>query len=164
MSDGWVDRTTTPGIGLQAALKLAVVLLFFAAWAILYDRFNHQGADPTRTIRLTRPIDRIAGITQPWTAVIYVFGGIALPLLAFWFHWEWARLRFVLACYTLTSLLAFACYWSWPLGIVRPDFIDQLLTTHVADHPAYYGTMVWILMMLEQWFQQHQPQSISCSR
>jgi asparagine synthase (glutamine-hydrolysing) len=39
--------------------------------------------------------------------------------------------------------------------IVRPAFIDELLSTHVADHPAYYGTMVWVLMMLEQWFQQH---------
>jgi asparagine synthase (glutamine-hydrolysing) len=39
--------------------------------------------------------------------------------------------------------------------IVRPEFIDELLSTRVADHPAYYGTMVWILMMLEQWFQQH---------
>lgn len=39
--------------------------------------------------------------------------------------------------------------------IVRPAFLDELLTTHVSDHPAYYGTMVWVLMMLEQWFQQH---------
>ena len=40
-------------------------------------------------------------------------------------------------------------------GIVRPEFIDQLIGTHLADHPAYYGTMAWVLMMLEQWFQQH---------
>ena len=40
--------------------------------------------------------------------------------------------------------------------IVRRDFIEQLMSTHVADHPAYYGTMVWVLMMLEQWYQQHQ--------
>jgi asparagine synthase (glutamine-hydrolysing) len=35
--------------------------------------------------------------------------------------------------------------------IVRPDFIDALLKTHLPAHPGYYGEMVWILMMLEQW-------------
>jgi asparagine synthase (glutamine-hydrolysing) len=38
-------------------------------------------------------------------------------------------------------------------GIVRPDFIEQLLKVHLPAHPGYYGEMVWILMMLEQWIQ-----------
>jgi asparagine synthase (glutamine-hydrolysing) len=38
-------------------------------------------------------------------------------------------------------------------NIVRSDFIDALLSTRLAEHPAYYGEMVWILMMLEQWLQ-----------
>ena len=38
-------------------------------------------------------------------------------------------------------------------GIVRADFLDRLMTRYLAEHPGYYGTMVWILMMLEQWFQ-----------
>lgn len=38
-------------------------------------------------------------------------------------------------------------------GIVRPAFIDELLDTHLAAHPPYHGTMVWVLMMLEQWLQ-----------
>jgi asparagine synthase (glutamine-hydrolysing) len=46
-------------------------------------------------------------------------------------------------------------------GIVRPQFIDELLGTHVADHAAYYGTMVWVLMMLDQWFREHGDPSIS---
>ena len=37
--------------------------------------------------------------------------------------------------------------------IVRPAFIDTVLDTHLAAHPAYHGTMVWVLMMLEQWLQ-----------
>jgi asparagine synthase (glutamine-hydrolysing) len=37
--------------------------------------------------------------------------------------------------------------------IVRGDFLDRLLKEHLADHARYYGTMVWILMMLELWFQ-----------
>lgn len=39
--------------------------------------------------------------------------------------------------------------------IVRPEFIDDLTATHVRSHADYYGTMVWVLMMLEQWFRQH---------
>ena len=40
-------------------------------------------------------------------------------------------------------------------GIVRPDFIDELTSVHVQSHAHYYGTMVWVLMMLEQWLRQH---------
>jgi asparagine synthase (glutamine-hydrolysing) len=40
-------------------------------------------------------------------------------------------------------------------GIIRPEFIDELTSTHVESHASYYGTMVWVLMMLEQWFKQH---------
>jgi asparagine synthase (glutamine-hydrolysing) len=40
-------------------------------------------------------------------------------------------------------------------GIVRPGFIDELTSTLLVDHPAYYGVMVWVLMMLEQWFKAH---------
>lgn len=43
-------------------------------------------------------------------------------------------------------------------GIVRPDFIKTLLTQRLAEHPGYYGEMVWILMMLEKWLQAHAPQ------
>ena len=39
--------------------------------------------------------------------------------------------------------------------IVRSDFIDSLLNEHLAVHAGYYGTMVWVLIMLELWFQQH---------
>jgi asparagine synthase (glutamine-hydrolysing) len=40
-------------------------------------------------------------------------------------------------------------------GIVRSEFIDELVSTHVQNHAEYYGTMVWVLMMLEQWLKQH---------
>jgi asparagine synthase (glutamine-hydrolysing) len=36
-------------------------------------------------------------------------------------------------------------------GIVRPEFIRKLLQEHLPAHPGYYGEMVWILMILEQW-------------
>jgi asparagine synthase (glutamine-hydrolysing) len=38
--------------------------------------------------------------------------------------------------------------------IVRPEFIDELTEVHVPSHAKYYGTMVWVLMMLEQWLRQ----------
>ncbi len=40
-------------------------------------------------------------------------------------------------------------------GIVRPLFIRQLLDDRLPSHPGYYGEMVWILMMLEQWLRAH---------
>jgi len=38
--------------------------------------------------------------------------------------------------------------------LVRPGFIDDLTSTHVATHAGYYGTLVWVLMMLEHWLKQ----------
>lgn len=42
-------------------------------------------------------------------------------------------------------------------GVVRADFVHVLLTRRLAEHPAYFGEMVWILMMLEQWLRKHAP-------
>jgi asparagine synthase (glutamine-hydrolysing) len=39
-------------------------------------------------------------------------------------------------------------------GVIRGAFIDTLIEMHRRDHAAYYGTMIWVLAMLEQWFQQ----------
>jgi len=36
-------------------------------------------------------------------------------------------------------------------GIFRRDFLDALIDRHLDEHAAYYGTMVWVLMMLSQW-------------
>ncbi len=40
-------------------------------------------------------------------------------------------------------------------GIIRSDFIDDLLDIHLPAHPGYYGDMVWIMMMMELWLQGH---------
>ncbi|MDN5935801.1 MAG: asparagine synthase C-terminal domain-containing protein [Nitrosospira sp.] len=39
-------------------------------------------------------------------------------------------------------------------NIIRADFIDELLGRHLDEHAGYHGTMVWVLMMLEQWYRQ----------
>lgn len=36
-------------------------------------------------------------------------------------------------------------------GVVRADFVKTLITHKLPEHPGYFGEMVWILMMLEQW-------------
>jgi asparagine synthase (glutamine-hydrolysing) len=49
-------------------------------------------------------------------------------------------------------------------GIVRAEFVNELLTIHLANHPEYHGSMIWILMMLEQWFSRHSAASITRPR
>jgi asparagine synthase (glutamine-hydrolysing) len=41
--------------------------------------------------------------------------------------------------------------------LIRSDFVTELVRTHLPAHPGYYGEMVWVLMMLEQWLQSHTP-------
>jgi len=36
-------------------------------------------------------------------------------------------------------------------GILRPAYIGHLLRQHESTHATYYGVMIWIVMMLEQW-------------
>lgn len=38
-------------------------------------------------------------------------------------------------------------------GLVRPEYIDELLRQHRDEHAHYYGEFVWVLMMLELWMQ-----------
>jgi asparagine synthase (glutamine-hydrolysing) len=42
-------------------------------------------------------------------------------------------------------------------GILRAEFSQRLLTQRLPEHPGYYGEMIWILTMLEQWLQKHAP-------
>ena len=42
-------------------------------------------------------------------------------------------------------------------GVLRQPFVETLLSEHLPAHPGYYGEMVWISMMLEQWLRQHAP-------
>ena len=42
-------------------------------------------------------------------------------------------------------------------GIVRAAFADELIRRQLREHPGYYGEMIWVLMMLEQWLRAHAP-------
>ena len=41
-------------------------------------------------------------------------------------------------------------------GYIRPEYLDSLIEQHRTGHAAYYGVMIWVLMMLEQWLRQHE--------
>jgi asparagine synthase (glutamine-hydrolysing) len=40
-------------------------------------------------------------------------------------------------------------------GYFRPAFIQKLLDLHRTDHTAYYGEVIWHLLVLELWHRQH---------
>ncbi len=40
-------------------------------------------------------------------------------------------------------------------GIVKPAYLDRLLELHRSEHASYYGVMIWVIMMLEQWLRHH---------
>lgn len=42
-------------------------------------------------------------------------------------------------------------------GVLRQEFVDALLGKLVFQHPGYYGEMIWIAMMLEQWLRAKAP-------
>ncbi len=40
-------------------------------------------------------------------------------------------------------------------GYIRPGFIDRAIDMHSHGHAAYYGELVWVLMILELWLAAH---------
>jgi asparagine synthase (glutamine-hydrolysing) len=40
-------------------------------------------------------------------------------------------------------------------GILRQSYILELQRQHKEVHPTYFGKMVWVILMLEQWLQAH---------
>lgn len=48
--------------------------------------------------------------------------------------------------------------------IVRAEFVDALFGRYLNEHPGYYGEMVWISMMLEQWLKGWEARRDSRSR
>ena len=39
--------------------------------------------------------------------------------------------------------------------LFHDTFIDNLIHSHQKGHAAYYGSMVWVVAILEQWFREH---------
>jgi asparagine synthase (glutamine-hydrolysing) len=41
-------------------------------------------------------------------------------------------------------------------NIIKAQYLDNLQKHH-REHKSYYGVMIWVLVMLEQWLQSHHP-------
>ena len=39
--------------------------------------------------------------------------------------------------------------------IFNDKLLDELMSRRLQEHAGYYGTLAWVLMMLEMWFQTH---------
>ena len=111
-----------PGSVHSIAAKVAVITLFFALWSFFYIEINEWALHSPRTRYLTSPRDTNPGVIQPWTAVIYVFGGFAAPLLPFLFNWRRERVGFVLLTYIVSSIILFVLLLAVPVGMRRPEY------------------------------------------
>jgi asparagine synthase (glutamine-hydrolysing) len=40
-------------------------------------------------------------------------------------------------------------------GFLNPAYIKNLIRLHQEGHASYYGIMIWLLIMLEQWLSSH---------
>jgi asparagine synthase (glutamine-hydrolysing) len=48
--------------------------------------------------------------------------------------------------------LAHESLWAFQRrGIVKAGYIQELLHQHESNHATYFGIMIWVIMMLEQW-------------
>ena len=45
----------------------------------------------------------------------------------------------------------------WSAAWCNADFVDDAAWQAVFEHPGYYGEMIWISMMLEQWLRAQAP-------
>ena len=78
---------------------------------------------PTRAgpIHRVRPCDLWPEIIQPWTAVVYVFGGFLLPLLPFYYNWAWPKLRLF-----YSAIPSVPC-WRFPAICIAVEHCSALL-------------------------------------
>ncbi len=38
---------------------------------------------------------------------------------------------------------------------LQPDYIQDIRRLHAEEHPTYYGKMIWLMLILEQWLETH---------
>ena len=41
-------------------------------------------------------------------------------------------------------------------NLLQPEFIEQAIATYKNGHSGYYGELVWIIVVLELWLEQHE--------
>ena len=40
-------------------------------------------------------------------------------------------------------------------GFLKPEYIKNIRQQHASEHSTYFGKMIWVMLMLEQWLQVH---------
>jgi asparagine synthase (glutamine-hydrolysing) len=40
-------------------------------------------------------------------------------------------------------------------GYLQPSYIRNIRNQHASNHATYFGKMIWVMMMLELWLQEH---------
>lgn len=38
-------------------------------------------------------------------------------------------------------------------GYLKPDFVNSIRRQHAEEHPTYFGKMIWVMVILEQWLE-----------
>lgn len=118
-----VRRWVVGGISLIA--KPSAITAFFVLCSVVYGLINEWAYHSPRTRYYRSPRDDFPALIQPWTAVVYVFGGYVAPFLPFVYNWAWPRLRFVLQTYVVSSVLMFAVFLIAPVGMHRPAYAGE---------------------------------------
>jgi len=57
----------------------------------------------------------------------------------------------------LRALATESVYGLADRGVLRRGFVDTLVGKRLYEHPGYFGEMIWISMILEQWLRVHAP-------
>jgi asparagine synthase (glutamine-hydrolysing) len=42
-------------------------------------------------------------------------------------------------------------------GFLRTEYIKSIRQLHTSEHSTYFGKMIWVMLMLEQWLEMHAP-------
>jgi asparagine synthase (glutamine-hydrolysing) len=64
----------------------------------------------------------------------------------------WVRQHADLNSLSRASVMALA-----QRGIVQPRLVEELFSRRLGEHPGFFGELIWILMMAEQWLSAHAP-------
>lgn len=107
---------------MNLALKLLCLIAASGVWTFIYMWLNALGSQSARAKTFAPPIDRYPILFVPNSAILYLLGGIVLPILPFYWYWTWKGITRVLAAYAIASMITFIVYFAWPVKMARPQY------------------------------------------
>jgi membrane-associated phospholipid phosphatase len=107
-------------------LAPAVLLLLGAAWCVAWTRtyswLNDRGSRTPNALTFEPPRSWLPWTFAPGWAVVYLVGGLVLPLAPLAVDRRSRALLRLFAVYTLGSATLFAFYAGLPVRMARPDY------------------------------------------